>query len=106
MKKIITFCFCLFLCGCNIRSTSLTPDYASGLHKFDQIDVKNTTKSGKECEISIPLLLIYKAPLGKEEVSVMKIAKKYNINTITYVENNWEFVLPFFINRCYTVYGY
>lgn len=107
MKKLIGLGLVLVaLSGCNAGSTHLTPDYASGRHKFTEIDVKNTIKQGRECEITIPFLLIWSAPSGKTETSVMAIAKKYKIEHITYVDKHQEGFIPFFYQNCYTVYGY
>lgn len=94
------------LAGCNLGSTHLMPDYVSGIHKFENIDVKNTNKSNRECEITIPLLLILRAPLGKSDISIMNIAQRGKIDKITYVDEHVDFIFPFYGKKCYTVYGY
>ena len=106
MKKVLTSMLSLtLLCGCSLGTTVLTPDYSSGRHKFENIDVKNTTKKGQSCEVVIPIMLLT-GPLGKTDASVMQIAQSKNMSKITYVEKHYEGVLPFFYQKCYTVYGY
>ena len=34
------------------------------------------------------------------------MAKEKGINTITYVDYQLKYIIPFFIQKCYTVYGY
>ena len=84
----------------------LMPDYSSGRYKFEEINVKDTVKQNTECEITIPLLLTT-GPLSFDtDASIMSIAKEKGINTITYVDYQRSGFIPFFVKKCYTVYGY
>ena len=105
-KTVIAVITGLTLAGCNAGTRHLMRDYESGRHKFESIDVKDTTKQNTECEIIIPLLLTA-GPLGFDtDASIMSIAKEKGINTITYVDYQLKYIIPFFIQKCYTVYGY
>lgn len=105
-KTVITIIAGLILAGCNMGTRHLMPDYSSGRYKFEEINVKDTAKQNTECEIIMPLLLTT-GPLSFDtDASIMSIAKEKGINTITYVDYQLKYIIPFFIQKCYTVYGY
>lgn len=100
MKKLIVICLSLFLVGCNYGTTSVLPS-----NNFQEIDIKNTTKRGESCDVVIPLLLSA-GPIGKNRSSVVEIAREHKIEKITYVDKHYKGIIPFFYEKCYTVYGY
>jgi hypothetical protein len=105
-KTVIAVLAAISLAGCNTGTRHLMPDYESGRHKFESIDVKDTTKQNTECDIYIPLLFTIGPLSSKSDTSIMSIAKEKNISNITYVDYQWKFILPFYMEKCYTVYGY
>lgn len=105
-KTVIAVIIGLTLAGCNAGTRHLMPDYSSGRYKFEEINVKDTAKQNTECEIIMPLLLTA-GPLSFDtNASIMSMAKEKNISNITYVDYQWKFILPFYMEKCYTVYGY
>ena len=104
-KTVIAVIIGLTLAGCNGGTRHLMPDYESGRHKFESINVKDTTKQNTECDIYMPLLFTI-GPLSSSDTSIMSIAKEKNISNITYVDYQLKYIIPFFIQKCYTVYGY
>lgn len=104
-KTVIAVITGLTLAGCNGGTRHLMPDYESGRHKFESINVKDTTKQNTECDIYMPLLFTI-GPLSSKDTSIMSIAKEKNISNITYVDYQLKYIIPFFIQKCYTVYGY
>ena len=104
-KTVIAMIAGLTLAGCNGGTRHLMPDYESGRHKFESINVKDTTKQNTECDIYMPLLFTI-GPLSSKDTSIMAIAKEKNISNITYVDYQLKYIIPFFIQKCYTVYGY
>lgn len=104
-KTVIAVIAGLTLAGCNGGTRHLMPDYESGRHKFESINVKDTTKQNTECDIYMPLLFTM-GPLSSKDTSIMSIAKEKNISNITYVDYQLKYIIPFFIQKCYTVYGY
>lgn len=105
-KTVIAMIAGLTLAGCNAGTRHLMPDYESGRHKFESINVKDTTKQNTECDIYMPLLFTMGPLSSKSDTSIMSIAKEKNISNITYVDYQLKYIIPFFIQKCYTVYGY
>lgn len=100
MKKIvITVLAGLIISGCNIGTTGVISQ------DFQSIDIKNTTKQNTKCDVTIPFLLM-SGPISGNNSSIISIAKEKNINTVTYVDYQLKHIIPFFIQKCYTVYGY
>lgn len=102
MKKFITI-FTLFFCltGCNVGTTH----HLTHNDLYQYIDVEHTTKQEEMCDIYILFGLI-NGPLEWENSSIINIAKKGQINTITYVDEQRYWVFPFWLMKCQTVYGY
>lgn len=98
-KMVIAVITAISLAGCNGGTTGIISQ------NLQNIDVEKTTKKNVGCDIYMPLLLTA-GPAAKEESSVMNIAKQKGINTITYVDYNYNGIFPFFMKKCYTVYGY
>lgn len=100
-KTLLGLGIALFLSGCNVGTTTHLPH--NDLYQY--IDVENTTKQEEMCDIYILFGLI-NGPLEWEKTSVMNIAKKGDIKTITYVDEQKYWVFPFWMMKCQTVYGY
>lgn len=98
-KTVIAVLAAVSLAGCNTGTTGIIGQ------NFQNIDVEKTTKKNTGCDIYIPLILTA-GPTGKEESSVINIAKQKGINTITYADYSYNGIFPFYMEKCYTVYGY
>lgn len=98
-KTIIVVLATVSLTGCNIGTTGIISQ------DFQNIDIKSITKQNTKCDITIPFLLM-SGPISGNDSSVVSIAKEKNINTVTYVDYQLKYIIPFFIQKCYTVYGY
>ena len=98
-KTVIAVLAAVSLAGCNIGTTGIIGQ------NFQNIDIKNTTKRNTKCDITIPFLLM-SGHISGNDSSVISIAKEKNINTVTYVDYQLKYIIPFFIQKCYTVYGY
>ena len=99
MKKVLLLVVGLILAGCNAGTTHIVAQ------DFQSIDVRRTDKSNTNCDIVIPFLLIA-GPAGSERSSIIGIAKQGSIGTITYADYYYTGIFPFFMKKCYTVYGY
>lgn len=100
MKKILIAAIAgISLAGCNTGTTHIIGQ------NFQDIDVEKTTKKNTGCDAYVPFLLM-SGPISKEDSSVITIAKQKGIKTITYADYSYYGILPFFMERCYTVYGY
>lgn len=100
MKKVLLLVG-LVLAGCNAGTTHMVRNNV----EFQAIDVESTSKKSEGCDLYIPIMLMA-GPLGWDDTSIMTIAKKGKIDTITWVDKNWHYILPFYAMECYTVYGY
>lgn len=98
-KTVIAVLAGLSVSGCNIGTTGVISQ------DFQNIDIKNTTKQNTRCDVTIPFLLM-SGPTSGNDSSVISIAKEKNINIVTYVDYQLKYIIPFFIQKCYTVYGY